>query len=134
MEIKCTAPPTGRIFFISSRSCIFTIPPLRVFKYRASRDATITNPIIFCRLYRLTLLPDCVKCCIMNTHAAIHIAKLCGAVDPTVSGQTVYEAAVLGMSFELRLIYIANDDLTFVNRCTHQWDEYSAGMHREPYY
>ena len=70
----------------------------------------------------------------MNTHAAIHIAKLCGAVDPSVSGQTVYEAAVLGMSFELRLVYIANDDLIFINQCTHLWDEYAAGMHREPYY
>jgi hypothetical protein len=70
----------------------------------------------------------------MNTRAAVHIAKLCGAVDPSISGQTVYEAVVLGMSFELRPVYIANDDLTFINQCTHQWDEYSSGMHREPYY
>lgn len=70
----------------------------------------------------------------MNALAVIQIARLCGAVDPSVSAQPAYAAEVLGIPFELRLVYIANDDLSFINRCTRQWDEYSAGMHREPYY
>jgi hypothetical protein len=60
--------------------------------------------------------------------------KLCGAVDPSVKQQSLYNAAKQSMNFELRLVYIADDDLAFISQCTHQWDEYAANMHREPYH
>jgi hypothetical protein len=70
----------------------------------------------------------------MNSRANAYSSRLCGSVDPSVQQQPVHTETVMGLAFKLRLAYIANDDLTFINQCTQQWDEYAAGMHREPYY
>jgi hypothetical protein len=69
----------------------------------------------------------------MNSRGRAFTYKLCGAVDPSVRKPELYTAEVDGMTFELRLVYIADDDLGFINQCTHQWDEFAANMHREPY-
>jgi hypothetical protein len=69
----------------------------------------------------------------MNSRGRAFTYKLCGAVDPSVRKPALYSAETDGMSFDLRLVYIAEDDLGFINQCTHQWDEYAANMHREPY-
>lgn len=60
--------------------------------------------------------------------------KLCGAVNPSDKQPGLHTASWQGINFELRLIYIANDDLGFINQCTHHYDEYTANMHREPYH
>lgn len=70
----------------------------------------------------------------MNQHGRAFTYKLCGAVDPSVRKPELYSAIVEGMSFDLRLVYIADDDLGFINQCTHQYDEFAATMHREPYH
>lgn len=70
----------------------------------------------------------------MNPHGRAFSYKLCGAVDPSVRKTELYSALVEGMSFDIRLVYIADDDLGFINRCTHQWDEFASTMHREPYH
>jgi hypothetical protein len=69
----------------------------------------------------------------MNSRGSAFTYKLCGAVDPSVRKPELYTAAIDGRSFELRLVYIADDDLGFINQCTHQWDEFASNMHREPY-
>lgn len=69
----------------------------------------------------------------MNSRGLAFTYKLCGAVDPSVKKPALYSAETDGMSFDLRLVYIAEDDLGFINQCTHQWDEFAANMHREPY-
>lgn len=70
----------------------------------------------------------------MKARGQLNTAKLCGAVDPSVRQDTAYTAELHGMLFDLRLVYIAEDDLGFINQCTHQWDEFSSNMHREPYH
>jgi hypothetical protein len=70
----------------------------------------------------------------MNSRGRAFTYRLCGAVDPSVRKPALYAAEIEGMSFDLRHVYIAEDDLGFINQCTHQWDEYAASMHREPYH
>jgi hypothetical protein len=70
----------------------------------------------------------------MNSRDRAFTYKLCGAVDPSVRKPALYAAEMEGMSFDLRHVYIAEDDLGFINQCTHQWDEFAANMHREPYH
>lgn len=67
-------------------------------------------------------------------NGTIHITNLCEAVDPSVLGQTLHAAQVMGLYYELRLVYIANDDLTFINQCTQIRDKDPFDNHREPYY
>jgi hypothetical protein len=63
-----------------------------------------------------------------------HAYKLCGSVNPSVRQPGLYSATWQDIQFELRLVYIADDDLGFINRCTHYNDEYSSNLHREPYH
>jgi hypothetical protein len=70
----------------------------------------------------------------MNPHGRAFTYKLCGAVDPSVRKPELYAALVEGLSFDIRLVHIADDDLGFINQCTHQCDEFAANMHREPYH
>jgi hypothetical protein len=70
----------------------------------------------------------------MNSSDRAYTYKLCDAVDPSVQRPSLFSAEMEGMAFDLRLVHIANDDLGFINQCTHQWDEYASNMHREPYH
>jgi hypothetical protein len=69
----------------------------------------------------------------MNSRGRAFTYKLCGTVDPSVRKPELFSEIIEGRSFELRLVYIADDDLGFINQCTHQWDEFASNMHREPY-
>lgn len=70
----------------------------------------------------------------MNSRGLDFTYKLCGAVDPSARKPALYSAEMDGRLFDLRHVYIAEDDLGFINQCTHQWDEFAANMHREPYH
>lgn len=69
----------------------------------------------------------------MNSRGHAFTYRLCGAVDPSVRKSELYSAVIHDRLFDLRLVYIAEDDLGFINQCTHQWDEFASNMHREPY-
>lgn len=70
----------------------------------------------------------------MNSDGRAFTFKLCGSVDPSVKQPKLFSASVQGITFELRMVYIADDDLGFINHCTHHWDEFNCNMHREPYH
>jgi|GEM_PF-1701297 hypothetical protein len=70
---------------------------------------------------------------IMSAHATVLPVRLCSPVDPSIRYQSLYTRVIDGATCHLRLVYVADDDLVFINRCAHGMGAAEAANHKQPY-